>query len=366
MAPTLPGPGVPELPPRVARASGRTRASATAVMKLVSAFQRGSTWTWRWPATPAPAAAPRLSPTLTPLGPVRRLERDHRVGDRAPTARPPPRRPGPRARHLAVGHHQHVAAGVREAVEDGEARLAPLHDVASRLVGHARREDACEDRALARRGSNAPSGRLGDVGRPPARPTGDPSSVRARHVLASTSAVSRATKSSTGTPRSTSPPRGLTPTVPRGHVVVAHHEHVGELLELGPPDAGAERLVGLDLVGPETLGPQPVGDAARRRRCGRRAPGAPGPAAAPARRESARPCARAARRRTGRTSRTAPGGSPGAGGARCRGRRTRGRSGRGTGSRPGWWTSASAGRWRRARGRRSWGRRTRASPSATT
>src|SRR5262249_11770167 len=48
--------------------SGRTRVSAIAVMKFVSAFQRGTTCTWRWPGTPAPAAAPRLIPTFTPSG----------------------------------------------------------------------------------------------------------------------------------------------------------------------------------------------------------------------------------------------------------------------------------------------------------
>ena len=48
--------------------SGSTRASATAVMKLVSPTQRGSTCTWTWPGTPAPAARPMLAPTLMPSG----------------------------------------------------------------------------------------------------------------------------------------------------------------------------------------------------------------------------------------------------------------------------------------------------------
>ena len=45
------------------------------VMKLVSPFQRGSTCTCRWPGTPAPAARPRLAPTLTPSGGTRRGSR---------------------------------------------------------------------------------------------------------------------------------------------------------------------------------------------------------------------------------------------------------------------------------------------------
>src|SRR3954468_10356349 len=36
------------------------------------------------------------------------------------------------------------------------------------------------------------------------------------------------------------------------HVVVTDHEHVGQLLQLGLADAGAERLVGLGVVGAET------------------------------------------------------------------------------------------------------------------
>ncbi len=47
---------------------GSTRASATDVMKLESAFHRGRTWAWRCDGIPAPAASPRLKPTLTPCG----------------------------------------------------------------------------------------------------------------------------------------------------------------------------------------------------------------------------------------------------------------------------------------------------------
>src|SRR5690606_27814778 len=57
----------------VLSASGRTRVSATAVMKFESAPQRGSTWTCRWPGTPAPAASPRLVPTFMPSGASARL-----------------------------------------------------------------------------------------------------------------------------------------------------------------------------------------------------------------------------------------------------------------------------------------------------
>jgi hypothetical protein len=50
------------------RGSGKTRVSAMAVMKLVSASQRGSTCTWRWSGTLAPPARPWFSPTFIPLG----------------------------------------------------------------------------------------------------------------------------------------------------------------------------------------------------------------------------------------------------------------------------------------------------------
>src|SRR5690606_22233775 len=52
----------------VLSASGRTRVSATAVMKFESAPHRGSTWTCRWDGTPAPAASPRFTPMLMPWG----------------------------------------------------------------------------------------------------------------------------------------------------------------------------------------------------------------------------------------------------------------------------------------------------------
>ena len=61
--------------------SGRTRVSATEVMKLVSPAHRGSTCTWRWSGTPAPPAEPRFMPTFTPSQRVRRLDRrGDRVG----------------------------------------------------------------------------------------------------------------------------------------------------------------------------------------------------------------------------------------------------------------------------------------------
>src|SRR4029453_3471445 len=50
------------------RGSGRTRVSATLVMKLVSPTHRGTTWTWRWPGTPAPPARPRFTPMFIPSG----------------------------------------------------------------------------------------------------------------------------------------------------------------------------------------------------------------------------------------------------------------------------------------------------------
>ena len=48
--------------------SGSTRASATVVMKLVSPFHRGTTWTCTCPGMPAPPARPMLTPTLAPSG----------------------------------------------------------------------------------------------------------------------------------------------------------------------------------------------------------------------------------------------------------------------------------------------------------
>ena len=76
------------------------------------------------------------------------------------------------------------------------------------------------------------------------------------------------------------------------HVVVADDEHVRDLLQLGGADALAELVGGLHHVDAEALGAEPVGDAARRRRRGRRPPAAPAPGPAPAtpgrRRRSAR------------------------------------------------------------------------------
>src|SRR6266446_3583152 len=49
-------------------ASGSTFTSPSTAMKLVSPFQRGTTWTCRWPSTPAPATRPWLRPMLKPSG----------------------------------------------------------------------------------------------------------------------------------------------------------------------------------------------------------------------------------------------------------------------------------------------------------
>ena len=54
--------------PTAARVSGKTRASATAVMKLVSPTQRGTACRCRCRGMPAPAARPRLAPMFTPSG----------------------------------------------------------------------------------------------------------------------------------------------------------------------------------------------------------------------------------------------------------------------------------------------------------
>src|SRR2546423_1225951 len=45
------------------------------------------------------------------------------------------------------------------------------------------------------------------------------------------------------------------------HVVVTDNENVRDLLQLGPADASAERLIGPARRGPETLALQTVGDA---------------------------------------------------------------------------------------------------------
>ena len=54
-------------------ASGSVRVLATAVMKLASPVQRGTTWTCRCSLTEPPAGWPRLMPTLIPSGEYARL-----------------------------------------------------------------------------------------------------------------------------------------------------------------------------------------------------------------------------------------------------------------------------------------------------
>src|SRR5690606_38938475 len=49
-------------------ASGIVRVLATAVMKLASPVQRGTTWTCRCSLIDPPAGRPRLTPTFTPSG----------------------------------------------------------------------------------------------------------------------------------------------------------------------------------------------------------------------------------------------------------------------------------------------------------
>ena len=59
-------------------------------------------------------------------------------------------------------------------------------------------------------------------------------------------------------------------------VVVADHQHVRHLLELGPADARAERVgVRVDQLGAEAVGAQPVDELAARTRRGGRRPAAP-------------------------------------------------------------------------------------------
>ena len=56
-------------------------------MKLVSPLQRGSTCTWRWPGTPAPAARPEVRADVHAVGLVRGADRPQRAHLRARDAR---------------------------------------------------------------------------------------------------------------------------------------------------------------------------------------------------------------------------------------------------------------------------------------
>ena len=109
----------------------------------------------------------------------------------------------------------------------------------------------------------------------PARP--EPLEGHRVATRSATSAARRATKSSTVTPRSgcVAPP----PVHADGavlDVVVADHEHVRHLLELGPADARAERVgVRVDELGAEAVGLQAVDELAARSRRGGRRPAAP-------------------------------------------------------------------------------------------
>ena len=135
------------------RVSGRTRASATVVMKLVSPFQRGRTCTWKWPGTPAPAARPRLAPDVEPVGPVRRLEGLDGRGHALPTRPRTPRRvEGLELAHVPGRHHHQVAARVGVGVEDGDDRARS--DGATRC-GSRRRAGRCRGW---RRTTQPPSG----------------------------------------------------------------------------------------------------------------------------------------------------------------------------------------------------------------
>ena len=128
-------------------------------------------------------------------------------------------------------------------------------------------------------------------------------------VCSSTSSATRWAKASSGTPRSTSPPRGFTPTVRLRDVVVADHEDVGDLLALGLADAVAELLGRVDLVHPQAERPQLGGHLGAVGDGGRRGPAGPAPGPATARWAARRRSARGGRRRTARPTRTAPGGA---------------------------------------------------------
>ena len=51
-------------------ASGMTLTSESTGMKFVSPAQRGTTCSWTWSTTPAPAMRPRFQPRLNPCGPI--------------------------------------------------------------------------------------------------------------------------------------------------------------------------------------------------------------------------------------------------------------------------------------------------------
>jgi hypothetical protein len=138
-----------------------------------------------------PTRGSEVDADVEPVGVIRRFDGPHRVRDRTPQLGVLVGRQRLEVTHLAVRHHEHVTADVREPVEDREGERAPPHDVGL-LVGQAAVEDAPEHR---RAHAGVGRGDLGDVLAAPARPQ----AIERHHTLAVMSDASRAMKSSTGT-----------------------------------------------------------------------------------------------------------------------------------------------------------------------
>ncbi len=214
-----------------ARVSGRTRVSATEVMKLVSPTQRGTACRCRCCGMPAPAAFPEVGTEVDPLRVVRRLERSHpeaecrpqfgalvvgQLGQRPDMAEGDghqvPARVG-----VGVEHEQRGGTDPEHPVVDRRrtARRDPAEDTVIGSAGVGRRGHVPVD--LAARGATrtrhvraSPAGPQAVEGHAPA--VGPDDSGRRRSAISRSSA---SVNSVTGTPRSgRSLPRRLTPTVP--------------------------------------------------------------------------------------------------------------------------------------------------------
>ena len=100
-------------------------------MKLVSPFQRGTTWMCRWSRMPAPATRPWLSPTLKPSGRYSALSARTPAGPAAMASASSPGVASSSADVTVDDRHQ-MAGGVGEGVEDEEGVLAALQEESPR------------------------------------------------------------------------------------------------------------------------------------------------------------------------------------------------------------------------------------------
>ena len=295
--------------------------------------------------------------------------------------------------HVPERHDHQVAAGVGVGVEDGEGEPDPARAprcrptaarwrrsgrrrtgpgrrggdqrTRARPVRHPPRDRGAPDlvgggteatyslRQPAHRCSRLMPGRR----RPPLQPPRGPLPAISR------SSVSR--KAASATPRSgRSAAPAVDPHRPGRHVVVTHHQDVGDLGHLGPPDPRPERLVGrIHRSTRRPARPQPVGHLVRHSASWSslhaedphllgRQPGGQG-AGVVLQQDGEEPLHRAEQ---GTVDHDRP--MPGVVGTR----RTRCRSAGGAGSPAGWWTSGGSGRWRPWPARRSSGRRRRRRP----